>query len=183
MNASIYNCDTNAVYQSVLPLKESVDVSDKPLGTVQDTVKTYFKDPFVDIMLKNSHLTKIQFETVLIRRITALSQFQNASRKTDRGKMRLRQGGVSKGSFYRTLSQAKTNIDKAIFTVLLLGYVGILETPSLTPFLELSNKLKTYVSYIYDNKARNIDNGTNRATIIRLYQKRLVNEVKALIDA
>jgi hypothetical protein len=158
-------------------------VSDNRLGTVQDTVKTFFKDPFVEILLKNSHLTKIQFETVLISRITELSQPQNSPRKTDRGKMRLRKGGVSKGSFYRTLSQAKTNIDKTIFTVLLLGYVGILESPSLTPFLELSNKLKTYIGVIFDNKVRSTVKGKNKEMNIRLIQKRLVNEVKTLIDA
>jgi hypothetical protein len=158
-------------------------VSNNRLGTVQDAIKTFFKDPFVEILLNNSHLTKIQFETVLISRITERSQPLNSPRKTDRGKMRLRKGGVSKGSFYRTLSQAKTNIDKTLFTVLLLGYVGILESPSLTPFLELSNKLKTYIDVIFDNKMSSTDKGKNRERDIRLIQKRLVNEVKTLIDA
>jgi len=170
-----------SVYKSVLLTKVAKTVSENGEETVQELLKTFFKDPFVKILLNNSHLTKTQLETVLINRITAINQPSNKLSKPDKGRLRLRHGGVSKGSFYRTLSQAKANIDKTLFTVLLLGYIGILDSPSLTPFLELSNKLKTYIAFITGNESGNEHNRLNNNTNLRLVQNRLIEEVKTLI--
>jgi len=57
----------------------------------------------------------------------------------------LRRAGrkTSRGAFNRTLQQARTNIAEAVYTVLLLGYGGLLESPSLAPFLEASERLRS----------------------------------------
>ena len=181
-NACIYNCDTCDIYKTVLLQREVQDISDNGVGTIQNTIKTFFNDPFVNILLKNSHLTKIQLETFLINHITDHYPQKDASTKSDKEKLRLRRGGVSKGAFYRTLSQAKANIDKTLFTILLLGYIGVLDSPSLIPFLELSNKLQTYITYFKDKRALNTLDDENNIITMRLMQKRLVSEVKALIN-
>ncbi|MEM2901332.1 MAG: hypothetical protein QXO32_01160 [Candidatus Bathyarchaeia archaeon] len=55
---------------------------------------------------------------------------------------------VTRGAFNRTRKQALRNIVKSIYTILLLGYLGIFETPQLEPFLEGANRLKSYIENI-----------------------------------
>ena len=69
----------------------------------------------------------------------------------DKVKMRTFNKKISRGSFNRTLQQARCNMVKSILTVLLLGYIGLLETPSLSPFLEASNKLNEYIKDFLNN--------------------------------
>ncbi len=100
-------------------------------------------DPITKILIKNSHLTKTQLETFLIDILS-----ENIAEKKiiyeEKAKLRLLKGGVSRGAFNRTLNQARKNIIKAIYTVILLGYLGIFETPRLDPYVEIANKLHTY---------------------------------------
>ncbi len=63
----------------------------------------------------------------------------------DKAKMRLIKTGVSRGSFNRTLAQAKYNTIKSIYTLILLGYLGILDTPHLDPYIEISNRIRDYM--------------------------------------
>ncbi len=51
---------------------------------------------------------------------------------------------LSRGAFDRTLIQARKNITEAIYTILMLGYTGLLESPQLEPFLEVGNRLRSY---------------------------------------
>lgn len=100
-------------------------------------------DPIVKTLSKNSNLTKIQLETLLIDVL--------AENISDRGlkydeKAKLRIFAVSRGAFNRSLRQARQNVTQSIYTILLLGYLGILEEISLEPYLEAANKLKTYIN-------------------------------------
>ena len=61
-------------------------------------------------------------------------------------KDKLRNLAVSRGAFNRSLRQARQNVTQAIYTILLLGYLGILEEISLEPYLEAANKLKIYIN-------------------------------------
>ncbi|MEM2881670.1 MAG: hypothetical protein QXU06_04180 [Candidatus Bathyarchaeia archaeon] len=49
---------------------------------------------------------------------------------------------VSRGAFYRTLRQARDNVLSSIYTIFLLGYIGLFDSPRLEPFIEVSNALK-----------------------------------------
>ena len=103
-----------------------------------------FRDPIVKILLKNSQLTKTQLETLLI---DLLAEKISGKRIVyeDKAKMRLIKTGVSRGSFNRTLAQAKYNTIKSIYTLILLGYLGILDTPHLDPYIEISNRIRDYM--------------------------------------
>jgi len=57
-------------------------------------------------------------------------------------------GGISRGALNRTLRQARENISESIHTVLLLGYGGLIESPSLLPFVEASERLKVQTSQL-----------------------------------
>ena len=59
--------------------------------------------------------------------------------------LRLTKAKISRGSFNRTLKQSKENVIKSIYTVLLLGYLGVFDSTTLDPYLEIANKLHEYV--------------------------------------
>jgi hypothetical protein len=101
-------------------------------------------DPIVDILAKNSQLTKTQLETLLIDVLS-----ENIAGKElnydEKASLRITRSKISRGSFNRTLKQSRENVIKSIYTVLLLGYLGVFETTTLDPYLEIANKLHEYV--------------------------------------
>ena len=101
-------------------------------------------DPIAEILAKSSHLTKTQLETLLIDVLS--ENIAGKSLKYDeKARLRLTKAKISRGAFNRTLKQAKENVTKSIYTVLLLGYLGIFESTTLDPYLEVSNKLQQYI--------------------------------------
>ena len=52
---------------------------------------------------------------------------------------------VSRGSFSRTLSQARSNIISSIFTIILFSYVGIFDVNPFEEYENLSVKLREYL--------------------------------------
>jgi len=116
---------------------------------VQNWLIRLTSDPIIKILTKNSNLTKVQLETLLIDILA-----QNMSGKTlkydEKARLRLIKAGVSRGSFNRTLKQARKNIIQAIYTILLLGYIGVFDSTNLSPYLEVSHKLKTYTDMYKD---------------------------------
>ena len=53
---------------------------------------------------------------------------------------------VSRGSFSRTLSQARSNIISSIYTILLLTYLGIFDTSPFDEYRDLTEKMSEYLS-------------------------------------
>ena len=110
---------------------------------VQNWLKISLEDPIAKLLANNSHLTKTQLETILID-VLAENLSSKRLKYVEKARLRRTKAPISRGSFNRTLRQAKTNVVKSIYTILLLGYFGILESTSLTPYLEVGNKLKDY---------------------------------------
>ena len=109
----------------------------------QNWLNYSLNDPLVKILAKNCNLTKIQLETLLIDVLA--ENITDKSLKYDE-KAKLRILAVSRGAFNRSLRQARHNVTQSIYTILLLGYLGILEEIRLEPYLEAANKLKTYIN-------------------------------------
>jgi len=114
---------------------------------LQNMVNRSFKDQITAILLKNSNLTKIQYESLLIDYYT-----DNMSDNiiTYDNKAIYRSKKVSRGSFSRTLSQARRNIISSIYTILLLSYVGIYDTYPFEEYKNLAEKLSEYSSLMQD---------------------------------
>lgn len=112
---------------------------------VQKWLMSTFKDPISKILAENSNLTKTQLETILID-ILAANLAEKSLKTEEKAKLRLLKEGISRGSFNRTLRQARTNVIRSIYTLLLLGYLGVFDDTRLEPFLEVANKLQTYVN-------------------------------------
>jgi hypothetical protein len=101
-------------------------------------------DPIVKILAKNSQLTKTQLETLLID-VLAENISGKQLKYDEKAALRLTKAKISRGSYNRTLKQSRENVIKSIYTVLLLGYLGVFESTTLDPYLEIANKLHEYV--------------------------------------
>lgn len=110
---------------------------------VKEWLERIFQDPLVNILLKSSSLTEIQLETILID-ILAEEICQSKLSYENKRIMRISKSGVSKGSYNRSLRQARKNIRRSVSTLLLLGYLDLLDTPNLLPFIDLSKNLERY---------------------------------------
>lgn len=153
---------------------EKIDIREN----VQKWLLSILRDPITKILVKNSHLTRAQIETLLI---DILSE-NIADRKLayeEKARLRLLKEGVSRGAFNRTLRQARENIIKAIYTVILLGYLGILETPNLEPYLEIANKLRAY-SDAYMDLFEKRANPKKQIKIIRILRNELEESLNNL---
>lgn len=150
---------------------------------VQNWIIRMINDPLSKILLENSQLTKIQLETLLIDLLTE----RILDRKIDytvKSSIRIKDKKISRGAFNRTLQQARMNMIKSVMTILLLGYLGVLETPSLSPFLEASNKLENYIQE-YDTlrtKIKNSSSSENLSKSLIVLQENLKNELYNLIS-
>ena len=124
-------------------------------NSIQKWLISSLDDPIVKILTKNSHLTKTQLETLLID-ILAENLAGKSLRYEEKAKLRLLRAGISRGAFNRTLRQARRNIIQSVYTIILLGYLGVFEDTRLDPYLEAANKLQAYLS-----SYREISNDTN----------------------
>jgi len=117
--------------------------------SVQKWIKAALSDPIAKILVKNSDLTKTQIETLLID-ILAENIVGKPLKYDEKARLRLSKGGISRGAFNRTLRQAKKNAIKSIYTIILLGYLGIFESTQLDPYIEVASKLQTYIKAYKD---------------------------------
>jgi hypothetical protein len=135
---------------------------------VQAWLNGALNDPIVKILAKNSQLTKIQLETLLID-ILAENISDKHLKYDEKAALRLTKAKISRGSFNRTLKQSRENVIKSIYTVLLLGYLGVFESTTLDPYLEIANKLHEYVEAHQDipGKKEEIEDHLKVIEIIR----------------
>jgi hypothetical protein len=120
-------------------------------GEYQNIVKKTFQDPITDLLLKNSNLTRIQFETLVIDMLTDIMSDEKISFKQ---KTLFRGKKVSRGSFSRSLSQARQNVISSIFSIVLLSYIGVFDARPFDDYYVLAEKLKEYVSIIESNELK-----------------------------
>jgi hypothetical protein len=145
---------------------------------VQTWLNGAINDPIVKILAKNSHLTKTQLETLLIDVLS--ENIAGKSLKYDeKAKCRLTKAEITRGAFNRTLKQSKGNVIKSIYTVLLLGYLGILESTNLNPYLEIASKLHQYVE-TYKNIPNTSDDMKEQLKIIEMIREQLETSLKQL---
>ncbi|MDI6691085.1 MAG: hypothetical protein QME50_04345 [Candidatus Bathyarchaeota archaeon] len=146
--------------------------------SIQVWLTNALNDPIVKMLAKNSHLTKIQLETLLIDILG-----ENISGKQlkydEKARLRLSKAKISRGAFNRTLKQAKENVIKSIYTILLLGYLGVFEDTTLDPYLEIANKLHEFMEAYKDmpNKSSVPD---EHLKLIKMVREELENSLKKL---
>jgi hypothetical protein len=145
---------------------------------VQTWINASLSDPIANILAKSSHLTKTQLETLLID-VLAESISGKQLKYDEKALLRLTKAKISRGAFNRTLMQAKTNVIKSIYTVLLLGYLGVFEATTLDPYLEIANKLHTYLE-AHKSMLNTDEDRDNQLRIIEIVRKELEMSLKQL---
>src|SRR5207249_4177563 len=106
-------------------------------------IEETLRDRILSALLQRSNLTGAQFETLLVDQLGHDMANKRLTR-SDMAQLRRDEKGISRGSFNRTLRQARENVVEAIHTVLLLGYCGLTESQASPPFwkLQSASKLK-----------------------------------------
>jgi len=135
---------------------------------VKNSVFRILRDPIIRLLLKSSNLTPIQFETMLIDVIGRINQEKVLSYEEKR---KLRSKTVSRGAFIRTLNQARERVREAIYTILLINYLGILDSSFFDDYQQLFERLREYL--------RDIEESEKTKIILR----RIEHEIKTRIDA
>lgn len=147
---------------------------------IQKWLASSLDDPIAKILMKNSDLSKVQLETFLID-VLAEKIAEKRIIYEEKAKMRLLKLGVSRGAFNRTLRQARNNIIRSMYTIILLGYLGIFESPRLEPYLELANKLAAYTD-AFNHLSKGAEPDDDYLKAISVVQKELENGLKRLIE-
>jgi len=129
-------------------------------------------------MADSSHLTKTQLETLLID-VLADNIAGKSVNYDEKAQLRLTKAKISRGAFNRTLRQAKENVTKSIYTVILLGYLGLFETTTLDPYLEVASQLHTYLD-AYKNAISEGTSMSERLEVIGLLRQQLETSLKEL---
>ena len=109
----------------------------------QNIIQKTFQDPLTDLLLKNSVLTRTQFETLVIDMLTDIISDEKVSFQQ---KSLLRNKKTSRGSFSRSLSQARSNVVSSVFTIVLLSYIGVFDERPFDEYYVLAEKLKEYAT-------------------------------------
>ena len=97
----------------------------------------------------------------------------------EKARLRLTKAKISRGSFNRTLAQSKENVVKSIYTVLLLGYLGVFETTTLDPYLEIANKLKQYME-AHEELPDTLEGVEEHVKVIEIIRQELETSLKRL---
>jgi hypothetical protein len=145
------------------------------------------RDPVTQLLQEQSHLTHVQLETMLIDFLMdgfggkRLDYETKATLRRAGGKVKP-VAGVSRGAFNRSLAQARKNVIKSIFTLILLGYLGLFESPSLKRYQDLAETIRSY-SKDYDQAAANPDELTpTHKRAVKQAQARVLELIKQLIQ-
>jgi len=141
-------------------------------------LKGTFQDQIVKILLEHSNLTKTQFESLLI---SLLGEELAGRHLSGQEKAKLRHGrpNLTRGAFNRTVTQARGNVVASIYTILLLGYVGLFDTPELTSFLEIASRVRTYMDQRRISSQRTTE---EELRVMKLIAEELEKGIKSLVQ-
>tara|TARA_Y100000815_G_C13048883_1_gene389825 strand:- start:51 stop:455 length:405 start_codon:yes stop_codon:yes gene_type:complete len=114
-------------------------------------------DILLQSIFEESNLTKTQLDSLLLA-----FQYKIEGYSLDEIVKMRDSGPVSKGSYLRTLGQAQSNFRGSLYTLLLVVYLGILDTSTVADFVALSDRLSSL---------KDID-----------IPEDTVNEIRAIID-
>ncbi|MEM2917014.1 MAG: hypothetical protein QXN63_01485 [Candidatus Bathyarchaeia archaeon] len=141
-----------------------------PKETTQKWLIQSLNDPIVKILAKNSNLTKTQLETLLID-ILAENFAEKILTCEEKAKLRLTRPKLTRGAYNRTLRQAQKNVIQSLYTIFLLGYLGVFNSTKLDSYIETANKLQRYVTAYKDIQTQQGDKNEYLKVINMLRQE------------
>ena len=107
-------------------------------------------DEIGEFLVEKINLTQTQLDTLLITLLNNdKSNLNKMISQRDNRK-------VSKGSFIRTLKQAKKNVESSLFTLIILEYFSIIEENQINNLIKIGNTLKNISDNVSVDKDINI---------------------------
>jgi hypothetical protein len=94
-----------------------------------------------EFLAARSSLTRKQIE-----RLTLHISLQRGGVSVSQGESAPKMSGVTPGAYYRVLSQARQNVNQALYTVLLSSRMGVLQMDDLRRLLDMMAKAPSEVS-------------------------------------
>jgi len=140
------------------------------------------QDPVTRLLREHSHLTQVQLETLLIDYLAEGFSGQRVDYETKAGlrKKRVKKKGVTRGAFNRSLAQARRNVIRSIFTLVLLGYLGLFDTPSLMRYISLAEAIRSYARE-YDRAVANATTPTSiQVRALKMERKKILELIGQL---
>jgi len=139
------------------------------------SITSLLQDPVARILLENSSLTHAQFETFFIQSVGDELTNKPLSGE-ERAYLRQKETKISRGAFNRTLRQARTNVVRSLYTIFLLGYVGLFDTPQLEPFIEAASRIRAFTT----TQTASTNSTQNEAGVARMIMEDLQRMLKTL---
>ncbi|TFF87021.1 hypothetical protein EU519_00225 [Candidatus Thorarchaeota archaeon] len=150
--------------------------------TVALNVKKTLKEPILRVLLERSSLTETQLETLLIDLVVedvVDESIAYEDKAALRSRERSRSLGVSRGAFNRTLHQARRNVTRGIYTMLLLAYLDLFDFNIFRPFEEVAGKIRGYRS-IRDVLAGRVELSAEDLESYRTAERTILSAVEEL---
>ena len=125
--------------------------SDKPdkkeIRELTSGTRRVLKEPILQKLQEGSTLSSAQLETLLIDLVVE-DNFGSHITYDDKASYRSRSGtksrGVTRGAFNRTLNQARRNVTRCLYTMLLLAYLGLFDSTVFRPFEVVAARIGDY---------------------------------------
>ncbi len=117
------------------------------LKSIIANIRATLREPILSLLIKNSILTKTQIETLLVDLVLEDhigSHISYEVKASLRPRKRAPAKGVSRGAFNRSLQQARRNLIRCFYTMLLLAYLGLFDYAIFRPFEEIASKIGNY---------------------------------------
>ncbi len=140
------------------------------LEIVNKHLEKTLSDPLVKSLMPNSLFTKIQLEALLIDYLLAGSTIISITPEK-KANIRKVSRGRTRGSYNRTLAQSKMKLTRLISSLILMGYLGILNTNSIVTLAEMvSNLHKLQQEAINDveSEGKTVSSGLRQKTALSL---------------
>lgn len=105
------------------------------------------KEPILKKLQEGSTLSLAQLETLLIDLVVEDnlgSHITYDDKASYRSRTGSRSHGVSRGAFNRTLTQARRNVTRCLYTMLLLAYLGLFDSTVFRPFEVVATRIGDY---------------------------------------
>jgi len=127
--------------------KSNHQTNKKNIKNLTSGTKQVLKEPILKKLQEGSTLSPAQLETLLIDLVVE-DNYGSHITYEDKASYRSRTGsrsrGVSRGAFNRTLTQARTNVTRCLYTMILLAYLGLFESTVFRPFEEVAARIGDY---------------------------------------
>ena len=126
--------------------RQSEDIQPLSFSEISRTVNDVLSEPILTTLLERSNLTRAQLETLLIDLVVedAVGLRLPYETKANLRRTTSKTQGVSRGAFNRTLQQARKNVMRSIYTMVLLAYLGLFDFSIFRPFEEITAKIGDY---------------------------------------